>query len=559
MSSPSQPPRLSRVDFFRFKEEELVFAIAAATAKAFEESSHVQLSDNQQALLAWSKMSIDVPNGGFVQFFFNHGGESGVPELADLLESIEVPKAAAVVRDALAIFRGHEAEFAVANPWDGLFGSIEEFEKPERAFMRSLSACNRAIEKWVRSEIANLALDEKGEPIDPLFTGVIEVSQPNGLVGQYLEVKKGKPHGAYREFFEDGTVRNVVFYKSGKISGDFWPNGKVKRKESTRGRLKIIEFFYPSGLLQKRYVKDKDGYAAEPVRLFHENGQVAEEITTVRGKKHGPWLKFFEDGSPKLKAEYVNDEQLIVHDAWNEDRRQVVKDGAGVFRDDGISIDCEYSVFFEYDWQYEKEVKNGIPHGKATKYHDGVLWERSNYEDGVRHGESKTYWENGRVRCVTEYIHGEGGRIESFPKLDKPEPAVLLKVEANERLYTAWKHIPVDEYPRVLNLDDVQAQLVIPDFLRGVHERNLSGSLKSDYEDCNTFDDGIAYFLSVDEDGHVIHAAANGSGVYSGGNWGAYLPLLSRLRFSPGRIRGRAIECRVLAWVNHTFVEGMPR
>ena len=95
----------------------------------------------------------------------------------------------------------------------------------------------------------------------------------------------------------------------------------------------------------------------------------------------------------------------------------------------------------------------------------------------------------------------------------------------------------------------------MPDFLREVHERNLSKTIRSDYEDCSTFNDGIAYFLTVDESGKVTAATANGSGVYSGGDWGTYPPLLRKLRFAPGRIRGRAIECRVLARVDHRFIE----
>jgi hypothetical protein len=106
-----------------------------------------------------------------------------------------------------------------------------------------------------------------------------------------------------------------------------------------------------------------------------------------------------------------------------------------------------------------------------------------------------------------------------------------------------------------LNLEKVQKQLKVPQFLREVHERNLAGTLKEDYEDWNTFDDGIAYFLTVDVSGEATAATANGSGVYSGGEWDTYPPLLRKLRFAPGRIRGRAIECRVLVRVDHTIIE----
>jgi antitoxin component YwqK of YwqJK toxin-antitoxin module len=461
-----------------------------------------------------------------------------------------------LLRDAVAIYRQHQSAFRTPNPWDGLFGSIKEFEKLDRAFMNVLLRGNRAIAKWLRSNIAELAVDEAGNPIDSHFTGAVELLQPNGIVGEYLEVKNGKPNGAYRQFFNDGTVRKVTFYKSGKVTGDFWPDGRLKRKQYKRGLHTIIEWYYPTRQLQKRYVKNKDGCPAEPIRRFHENGQLAEEIHVVEEKKIGPWLKFFDDGSPQLQAEYDADEKLIVHNAWSADRTQVVKDGAGVFRDDGVMIDWEYSVFFEHHWQKEQELREGIPHGNTTTYHNGVLWSVSHFVNGVQDGEATAYWDNGRVRSKSKWVQGKECDTCSFPKFDQPVPAVLICVEANERLYTAWEHISVDEYPHVLNLDEIQRQLHVPDFLQELHERNLATANRSNHDDCGRFRDGITYFLTVNEAGEVTAATPSGSGVYSGGNWDTYPPFLQQLKFTPGRIRGRAVECLVLARVDHTFAEG---
>lgn len=420
--------------------------------------------------------------------------------------------------------------------------------------MNVMLRCARALEPWIRDHITELATDESGAPIDAKFTGTVAVFFPNGQIRESLEVKKGKPHGAYREYFEDGSIRYGVFYKSGKLSGDFWPSGQVKRKESKQGKNRLIEWFYPSGALQKRYVKNKDGYAAEPIRLYHENGQLAEQLTTVKGDKRGPWLKFFDDGTPELQAEFVRGEQLIVHNAWNVKREQVVKDGTGIFCDYPFHIDWEYDVYLENDWRRESELKGGIPHGKVTTYNRGVVWSIGQYIEG-KPGETTTYWDNGRICSVTKYVKGKAGKEKVFPKFDHPVPAVVLSVKANEELYTAWRHISVDEYPCPLNLKEIQKQLKVPQFLREVHERNLAGTLQDDYEDCNTFDDGIAYFLTVDESGEVTAATANGSGVCSGGEWDTYPPLLRKLHFAPGRIRGRATKCRVLARVDHTFIE----
>jgi len=554
MTRDARLPRLSRIDFYRLHEGELISALAQAIGHV-EPLPAGALPPAHKAMCAWAQLSRDVLNGGFDQFFYNNRGDDGLEELALLLDSLVVPRAGPLLRDAVAVYRRHQSAFRVTNPWDGLFGSITEFDTLEHAFAKLIRRVDRALEKWIRSHITELATDETGNTIDAQFTGAVEIRQ-NGLVSEYLDVKKGKPSGAYREFFDDGNIRKVVFYKAGKVTNDFWPNGHLKRKESRRGPHTIIEWYYPSGRLQKRFIKGKNGDAAEPVRLYHENGQLAEEVHTVRREKCGPWLKFFDDGSPQLHAEYTPEAKLVVHNAWAADRSQVVKNGAGVFHDDGRVIDLDFAVFFESDWLWDRELKDGVPHGKTTTYRDGVLWSVSFYVNGVQEGASTTYWDNGRVRSVANMIGGNSVQSQSFPKFDRPIPVVVLRVEANEKLYTAWGHVRVDEYPQVLNLDTVQTQLQVPDFLREVHERNQTGTTRNEYEDCNTFNDGIAYFLTVSATGEVVRALANGSGAYSGGSWNTYPPLLRQLRFVPGRILDHAVECRVLAWVNHTFVEG---
>lgn len=555
MASMKKLPRLSRVAFFRSQEDELAFALRCAIAEHVEQFPNSHVTDHHSAISAWSAAAINVPNGGFVQFFYNQGGDQGVEQLAQLLDELDLPKAASVLRDAAAVYQLHQNEFATSNPWDELFGSIETFDKLDQSFMKVMQRCSRALDTWIRDHITELATDESGAPIDPQFTGTVEIHYPNGQIKETLEVKKGKPHGAYREYFEDGSVRDSVFYKSGKVTGDFWPNGQLKRKESKQGQNRVIEWFYPSGALQKRYVKNKDGYAVEPIRLFYENGQLAEEVTTVEGEKLGPWLKFFEDGTPQLQAEFGPDEKLIVHNAWNEQREQIVKDGTGIFHEYPLRIDWEYDVYIENRYPSKSELKDGIPHGKVTTYKHAVLWKTADYVHGEPDGEMTTYWDNGRVSSVTKYVQGKAGESERFPKFDHPVPAVVLSVEADEKLYTAWRHIRVDEYPQPLNLEAIQNELVVPPFLQEVHERNLAGTLQDRYENCNTFKDGIVYFLTVDTSGDVTGATANVSGIYSGGEWNTYIPWLRKLRFTPGRIRGHAIECRVLATVDHTFIE----
>lgn len=550
-----QRPRISLIDFFSRQEGELAFIVARAFSDHVHQAPNALLTNSHVAITAWSAITIDVPNGGFTQFFFNRGSDHGISELTALLDDLELNKVATLIRDADSVYQRHRQQFEITNPWDGLFGSITDFEIIERSFMRLMQRCSRGLESWILDHLDELVTDETGAPIDLRYTGTVVSHHANGQIKESLEVRRGKPHGAFHEFFDDGSLRDSKFYKSGKLSGDYWPNGQVKRVETKQANHRVIEWFYPSGVLQKRYIKDKDGFAVGPIRLFHENGSLAEELHTVKGNKKGPWIKFFADGSPELLAKYSAGEKLIVTNAWNQNREQIVTNGTGIFREYPVDIDWEYELFFEKGWIRESELKDGVPHGKVTTYNNGVLWSVAHFVAGKPNGESTLYWDNGRVRTVTKIAAGKRRKTQEFPKFDYPLPRVVLSLEADERLYTAWRHIQVDEYPQVRNLEEIQQELKVPSFLREVHERNLNGKLKDDYENCNTFNDGIAYFLTVDDSGKVTDVRANGSGVYSGGDWDTYLPLLRKLRFSPGQIRGRAIECRVVARVDHTFVE----
>ena len=232
-----------------------------------------------------------------------------------------------------------------------------------------------------------------------------------------------------------------------------------------------------------------------------------------------------------------------------------MKNGRGVFFDDGREIDIICGLLFESAWAREQELRNGIPHGAETTWHDGALWSRQQNANGKLHGVCTVYYDNGRERTRSTYRNGSLVQTEEFPKFDHPRPAVLLGVEANARLYEAWGCPLLDQYPVARNLEQVQARLEVPPFLTEVFERNLSGMLKEDYENLNTFDDGIAYMAMVGEDGTVDSVEFSGSGVYSGSAINTYPPMIRELTFDPGRKQGREVRCRIVVWVRHTFVD----
>jgi antitoxin component YwqK of YwqJK toxin-antitoxin module len=552
MAADASLPRINPVDYYLERDEDFLDLLSVAFAADAERVSNT----GQLALITWGRLCGDVDNGGFAQFFYNYG-EVGVEEVIEMLDALAVPKIGDLLRQALAIYREHQPEFQVENPWEGFFGSIKAFDPLDREFLKSTRPANKALEAWTRAHIEQIAVGRGGESLSPSFTGTVEVRHPNGELARSLEVKKGKAHGTYREFFEDGSPRKASLYRSGSLSEDLWPTGQPKRRITKKDGQTVIEWFYAGGNLHKRLVQGKDGFPCEPIQLFHENGQIAEILHMEKDERRGPWLRFFPDGSPRLQAEFLEGKKLVVHNAWDDDGHQIVVDGSGVFYSDGKRIDSSGSVVSQSDRTWTQELKDGVPDGKRTMYNEGVLWSVDHYHpNGIKHGESLLYWNNGRVHHRTLWTNGEEVESESFPKYDRPVPAVIVDLRADERLYVGWKHLPVDEYPAPINKEEVFGGIEIPEFLKEVHERNLSGTLKSDYEDASKFDDRIAYYLTVDETGAVTDVWCNTIGVYSRGQEETYERLLRELRFTPARKGGNPVASRVMALVHHTFVEG---
>ncbi len=557
--------RLGRVDFYRLRGIEFFEALFRCIDRALGEGSArtrnwARLNPHQQGLHAWWGFLGDVQNGGLAQYFYNHT-DVFAPALEAILDASENSRMAELLRQATEIHGRHKEEFQVENPFgeDGLFARMTDLAKLDRPVARLFGRSSKALEKWVRANIALIALGDSGEPIDPDFSGEIETHHPNGNVFEQATVRKGTLGGAYRRYLDDGTLEHTCFYKGGEVSADYWPNGNPKHKTIKRGKLKVDEWYYPSGQIQKRHVADKTGFAVEPIHVWHENGQLAEEIHTEEGDRLGPWLKFFEDGSPRLQAEFREDETLVVRNAWDDRRIQIVKDGNGTYFDDGVAFDISYGLKCEHLWTHSRTLKDGIPHETSTTWHQGVLWGTDHYKNGKLDGEQILFYDNGRVRTRTTYRNDEETKSEEFPKFDDPRPAVLISVEANAKLYEAWGHPLLDAYPTPINLEPIQAQLAVPAFLQEVFEKNQSSPIFDGYDNINTFDDTVAYAAIVDERGAVEKVQFTGASPYSAGTVNDYPPILEKLTFEPGRIGSKTMRCRVIVWVHHTFVEGRPR
>lgn len=189
--------------------------------------------------------------------------------------------------------------------------------------------------------------------------------------------KKGKYHGIYKDYYDNGNIRNEINYYKGKI------NGYHKKYYST-GQIKS----------EKNY---KDGKKHGLCTIYSLNNQ----------KKYEKMYDF-SDNIPYGVILYNKNETKIYDKMMisNKIQEQKYSSKYGIY--DCVSTKCEYRHIKEYYYYYSGEEK------LSEVYKDGVWVQKEYYKNKVckkiiRGFVNRTYKKNG-------YICLDGGEI-NFKKL----------------------------------------------------------------------------------------------------------------------------------------------
>ncbi|MGC8865582.1 MAG: toxin-antitoxin system YwqK family antitoxin [Bacteroidales bacterium] len=212
---------------------------------------------------------------------------------------------------------------------------------------------------------------------------------------------QGKKQGIWKKTFPNGKIRYEGRFEQGIPVGEFkhyHENGKLKAivRHAGDGQRAEAELYNEDGLLTARgsyFREQKDGewkyfipgkkllsavefwQAGQPAgtwKIYFLNDTVVSEYWSYAGgKKQGPWRQFFIDSSPRLEANYNNDE-----------------------------LDGKYRVFY--------------PGGKIRV--EGL------YNRGLRVGEWKYYTEDGQLKRREWYEQGTQVKEEILiPDSDEPD------------------------------------------------------------------------------------------------------------------------------------------
>jgi antitoxin component YwqK of YwqJK toxin-antitoxin module len=397
--------KLSRYDFGLFVLEP-IFQFLGERKYEIERSQ--RLSYGQKALCYWWYVDAQVLNGGFTQYYFNNYGKY-TPTVIKALNHIGDNKMAELINRSYELYlkkskKIKDARLDGLEGLSGLYKQIEDFDGLDTEYYHLKDRTMKNIENYIRKHPDEICLDQEGKEFDMKFSGELKSFYAENKLKQSFIVKKGIIDGAFNSYYENGKQKELIHYSKGKQTGErdeYYENGNLKY--TIRKNLALNQFehlwYHENGNRKKLEHKliDKDERIGE-YKEWHDNGQLAESAVFIAAiEREGWWLKYHRDGSKKMEAEF-KDGNFLLHNCWNENGEQTLRDGTGLYVSDFSSA--------RFHNRYEQEYKDYKRHGKQYIYTNGVLSVYYEMENDKSHGITKSFYENGKLREESLYENG---------------------------------------------------------------------------------------------------------------------------------------------------------
>lgn len=243
-------------------------------------------------------------------------------------------------------------------------------------------------------------------------------SQGVGVIREEGSYERGLKEGVFKYFSRNGDLERTETYKRGERVEDapeavaldlrkaFHPNGEVSREGPWRDNTPMgTHRFY-----------DEEGHMVE-VKVFRQGVLSASGMLDSLGRRTGPWLVYWPDGSVKESGEYL----------------------AGVKEGDW--------TYFRRDGETEQEggYRQGQWHGVWTWYHPGgKLHRRERYRKGREDGDFVELSMSGDTLARGVYERG----LKQGPWLEHVEDDRKEGVYLDGERDGVWRHFDDEGFKR---------------------------------------------------------------------------------------------------------------
>tara|TARA_A100001515_G_scaffold137464_1_gene130102 strand:- start:1020 stop:3200 length:2181 start_codon:yes stop_codon:yes gene_type:complete len=229
----------------------------------------------------------------------------------------------------------------------------------------------------------------------------------NGLVENAGNYEDGNRHGEWKRWLDSGELYNSKTYTDGRLDGEYTQynlNGNVSMKGNYKDDKKHGKWFD-----------------------YDENGNNTIEYNYKNGKLDGDKIHFYPNSDKPAKVETYENGLIFKVVIYKENSGEVLSEFNYLTHQKRMINYSEGSDIKQYEFNYVGDVKNGIykrysddglelvvgqyENNKKvgewiSKFDDGNLRKKQNYQDGYLHGEYEEYHPNGGKWKVCKYKNG---------------------------------------------------------------------------------------------------------------------------------------------------------
>lgn len=491
-------PKLNQVQFFKLTGFEFGEYVRAPISKFIKDTEHeiskgICLSYGQKVLYYWWYIDAQVKNGGFVQFFFNGYGPY-LPTIIKGLEHIEDNKMANLIQKAEKIYQKNIKLINKAREND-LFGSdvyerLDELSDLDQEYYKLSNNTMSEIEKYIRKNPNEFCFDEDGKEFNMEFGGEFKTYYSNNRIKEVFLLENGIVTGEFKSYFENGMLKENIQYEKGERTGEreeYYENGNLKyscKKERLLNQFRH-QWFYENGNAEKLEHKqiDKDERIGE-FKEWYENGQLKKTQTYISHyERQGELLEFYEDGNKKMEAEFKNGEYLL-HNYWSESGEHTLKNGTGLYFYETYILKDPFN-------RHENQYKNYKLHGEQKTFTNDVLTHYYEMADGVNHGYTRAFYNNGKLKAETLYENGKVLSTKLFPKSANLKGKVMFQYIMKDEWLLKEELPTADSYPVCKNEEEIKKIIRTPKLLLEPEYQDIRGSTR--------------LWLTVDDIGNVTN------------------------------------------------------
>lgn len=244
--------------------------------------------------------------------------------------------------------------------------------------------------------VGRLSCFRRGADGNPVPHGPDWTFWANGLPREQQVWVDGKLDGPYRAWLPSGLLREAGQHVAGQREGR-WIRYDKSGNPSTESfyRADMLDgpfrAWFPSGQLRESSTWKK-GQLSGVERHWNGAGKLLRESGWLDGKKHGPWLEFFDlEGSPRLQGAHDLDRRVGVWIQWYPSGEK----------------------------QLEETYVNDRRHGLQRKWRpDGSRESELDFADGEPDGLSRAWYPSGQLQQEGRVRAGKREGRWSYWRLD---------------------------------------------------------------------------------------------------------------------------------------------